>query len=257
MNIPYVIKKCSKCGRWLVANNVNFAKDKRIKNGLRACCKECKNKHSREYYEQNRDKVLERQKEFDKKYYERNKDKILSRQKTYREQNKDKIAKKNKEYREQNKDKIAARRKEWYEQNRERELEHKKKYYQSPKGQISRFNKGVKRRAKERELGNGITAEQWIECMSFFGWECAYSGKYLGGKQNQSVRSLDHIIPLNKGGANEIWNVVPMFRSFNSSKGDKNIEEWYRNQDYFNEERLTKIREWQEYAYNKYNKEEY
>ena len=57
MNIPYVMKRCSKCGRWLVANNVNFAKDKRLKSGLRASCKECKNKYSKEYKEQNRNKV--------------------------------------------------------------------------------------------------------------------------------------------------------------------------------------------------------
>ena len=66
MNIPYVMKRCSKCGRWLVANNVNFAKDKRLKSGLRASCKECKNKYSKEYKEQNRNKVLEQQKEYDK-----------------------------------------------------------------------------------------------------------------------------------------------------------------------------------------------
>ena len=28
--------------------------------------------------------------------------------------------------------------------------------------------------------------------------------------------------------------------------------EWYKQQDFFSEERLIKIREWQEYAYNKY-----
>ena len=252
MNIPYVMKKCSKCGQWLVANNVNFGKDKRLKSGLRACCKECKNKHSREYYEQNRDKVLARQKEHDKKYYERNKYKILSRQKTYREQNKDKISAQHKEYREQNKDKIAVYKKEYYEQNKDKILAQKKEYYQSPKGQISRFNKDIKRRAKERELGNGITADQWLECMSFFDWKCAYSGETL----TKETRSLDHIIPLNKGGANEIWNVVPMFRSFNSSKYDRDMIEWYEQQEYFSEERLAKIREWQEYAFNKYNKGE-
>ena len=28
MNIPYVFKKCTKCGRWLVISTVNFNKDK-------------------------------------------------------------------------------------------------------------------------------------------------------------------------------------------------------------------------------------
>ena len=57
--------------------------------------------------------------------------------------------------------------------------------------------------------------------MSFFNWECAYSGKYLGGKTKD--RSIDHVIPLNSGGENEIWNCIPMDRSLNSSKNDKEM----------------------------------
>ena len=43
MNIPYVMKKCSKCGRWLVASTANFYKSKTGKYGLRGECKECVN----------------------------------------------------------------------------------------------------------------------------------------------------------------------------------------------------------------------
>ena len=43
MNMPYLMKRCTKCGRWLVANSVNFHKHKSGKYGLRAECKECSN----------------------------------------------------------------------------------------------------------------------------------------------------------------------------------------------------------------------
>ena len=33
MNIPYVFKKCTKCGEWLVASTVNFHKKKAYKYG--------------------------------------------------------------------------------------------------------------------------------------------------------------------------------------------------------------------------------
>ena len=36
MNIPYVMKKCNKCGRWLVASTVNFHREKAGKYGIRA-----------------------------------------------------------------------------------------------------------------------------------------------------------------------------------------------------------------------------
>ena len=84
--------------------------------------------------------------------------------------------------------------------------------------------------------------------MQYFDWKCAYSGETLTKK----TRSIDHIVPLNKKGQNEIWNLVPMCKSYNSSKRDKDMLEWYQEQDCYSEERLAKIREWQEYAYNKY-----
>ena len=43
MNIPYVMKRCSKCGRWLVASTVNFHGRKTGKYGLNSECKECAN----------------------------------------------------------------------------------------------------------------------------------------------------------------------------------------------------------------------
>ena len=88
--------------------------------------------------------------------------------------------------------------------------------------------------------------------MNFFEWKCAYSDIYIGGK-NQNIRSIDHIIALDNGGLNEIWNCIPMYRPYNSSKNTKDMLEWYQQQDFYSEERLQKIYEWQEYAYNKWN----
>jgi len=79
----------------------------------------------KEYYEQNKDKIIEQQKE----YYEQNKDKIAE----YREKNKDKIAEYNKEYKEQNKETLTEYNKEYRRQNREKILEQKKAYREKQK----------------------------------------------------------------------------------------------------------------------------
>ena len=34
MNIPYAFKKCTKCGKWLVANNFNFRKKEKGEMGI-------------------------------------------------------------------------------------------------------------------------------------------------------------------------------------------------------------------------------
>ena len=214
MNIPYVFKKCTKCGEIKLATSDNFNKEKEGKYGLKSQCKICIKK----YREKNKDKT--------KEYREKNKEKIKEYQKEYQ-----------KKYRENNKDKIK---------------ESQKKYRLSEKGKRTAFNFRSKRRFKEENQGNGITKEQWLEMMDFFEWTCAYSGEYIGG--NSEERSIDHIIPLSKGGENEVWNCVPMLRSLNSSKRDKDMLSWYKEQSFYNKWRLNKIQKWQEYAYDKWGK---
>lgn len=43
-----------------------------------------------------------------------------------------------------------------------------------------------------------------------------------------------------------------MVKSYNISKLNRNMEDWYRQQEYFSEERLQKIYEWCKYAFNKW-----
>ena len=217
MNIPYVFKKCSKCGEWLVASTVNFHKMKKGKYGLRGKCKKCRAKDNKQYYGDNKEKI--------KQYYGDNKEKI----KQYREDNKEKI----KQYREDNK--------EYYK-------EYKKQYKSTPQGQAVLFNSNARRRIKEDTQGNGINKDQWLECMKFFNWKCAYSGEPLNNKN----RTIDHIKPLNKGGEHEVWNCVPMFANYNFSKNAKDMLEWYKEQEFYSEERLQKIYEWQKYSYEKW-----
>lgn len=254
-------KTCTKCGETLPATTEYFHKDKKGKYGLVSKCKRCRAEQDKQYREDNKDKIAE----YQKQWYENNKDKKLKQSKQYREKNRDKITERSKQYHENNKDKISERHKQWYENNKDKILErrkqhykdnkykiaeYKKQYYATPQGQVVAFNKQCRRRTREQNQGNGINKEQWLECMKFFGFRCAYSGQIL----SKDTRSLDHIEPLNNGGEHEIWNIVPMYRPYNSSKQDKDMEKWYQEQDFYSEERLQKIYEWQEYAFNKYSK---
>ena len=287
MNIPDGYKKCTQCGETLPATTEYFHKKKTGKYGLNSKCKKCRAEYHKQYNEDNKDKTAERWKQ----YYENNKDKERERKKQYREDNKDKISEyhkqyyennkdKIKQYREDNKDKISEQRKQYYEDNKDKMLEYfkqyrednkdkileynkqyyednkdkiterKKQYYATPQGQTTSFNAHCRRRTRKQNQGNGITKDQWRECMLYFGFRDAYTGEVL----TEENRSLDHINPLSQGGEHEIWNLVPMERSLNSSKQDKDLLEWYNQQPFYSEERLQKIYEWQEYAFNKYGK---
>lgn len=290
MNIPYVMKKCSCCGRWLVASTVNFNKDKDCKYGLRSKCKECR----KQYREANKEKERERQ----KRWYEANKDRIKEEYKSKKrdipkykvcsscgdillnttdnfrkvtkwysskckkceckaskqwyDNHKEQRAEHDKIYYQEHKERKQETNKIWYQNNREKRLEHWQEYRKSDHGKqvlaAKRFNDRNKRRLLEQNQGKGITSEQYKEVMSFFDWKCAYSGEKL----KKDTRTLDHIISLKQGGDHEIWNLVPMTRSLNSSKQEKDMLEWYREQDFYSEARLAKIYEWQEYARKKW-----
>jgi hypothetical protein len=88
---------------------------------------ECVNKliagrTNKQYYEDNREKILENAKEYreqnqkaisekNKKYYEHNREKILEYKKNYHQANKEKITERGNKYREANKEEIAEKRK--------------------------------------------------------------------------------------------------------------------------------------------------
>jgi 5-methylcytosine-specific restriction endonuclease McrA len=76
------------------------------------------------------------------------------------------------------------------------------------------------RRFKKRNAGNGWNADQEIELFFNYGNICAYCGKKF------NKLTVDHIIPIAKGGIHEIENAVPACIHCNSSKCDTPLLIW-------------------------------
>lgn len=66
----------------------------------------------------------------------------------------------------------------------------------------------------------GVTLEEWTTILLKFEGKCAYCGN--------PGTSIDHVIPISKGGKDDSSNVVPACRRCNSSKGAKLLHEWKR-----------------------------
>jgi hypothetical protein len=82
------------------------------------------------------------------------------------------------------------------------------------------FVNAQKRRTLAELLPNEFTKDDWIYVRSSFVWRCGVSRKV------NSI-SLDHFVPINLGhGGTYVGNLVPMCRSLNSSKKDKNPFIW-------------------------------
>lgn len=242
MKCPFVIKKCTKCGRLLVAYSGNFHKQKGCKYGVRSDCKMCCSKYKKQHYEENADYIKEKSRQ----YHKDNKDVIAERSKQYRDQHKEEKREYDKKYRAEHREEKIKRDKQYYENNKEKILEYQKQYTKN--NPHIQFNHNNKRRQLEESQGRGINKEQWLEIMNFFGWKCAYSDESL----TPDNRTIDHIIALNNGGLNEPWNCIPCLDSYNSSKCTQDMVAWYKQQEFFDIDRLMKIYEWQEYAFEKW-----
>ena len=212
------MKTCTKCGESKPNNNEYFNKNKAGKDGLNSICKQCIREYGKRYYHNNKDKMVEYQRD----WRERN----PNYKKNYYEANKDKVRKKNDKWASENRDKKRFYIKKWRVKNRE-------KVYQSAR--IRQLNKSK----------GDYSLDEWEQTKAYFGNRCAYCGV------SSDVLSQDHFIPLSKGGSYTKDNIIPACIRCNSSKNNTDFKEWFTKQEFYNFDRLQKIEDYlKEIEYN-------
>lgn len=76
-----------------------------------------------------------------------------------------------------------------------------------------------KRRAFKKDNGGAHTLYEWQTLKAQYNWTCPACKR----KEPEIKLTLDHIIPLSKGGSNNIENIQPLCRSCNCKKHTKII----------------------------------
>lgn len=74
-------------------------------------------------------------------------------------------------------------------------------------------------RGAQRGAASTLTSEEWAEIKAT--GSCMYCGR------SDVALTMDHVIPLSRGGAHTKDNVVPACKPCNSSKKDKTPAEWH------------------------------
>jgi len=125
----------------------------------------------------------------------------------------------------------------WHRQNPEKSREISRSWKRKNKDKVKELSR---RRVNKKRLQSGLdkntlTTEALTKAFDYFANSCAYCGK------NNNL-TIDHYIPLSKGGRHSASNVIPACLSCNCSKGAKNAEQWYKAQSYFDNNRLDQIK---------------
>jgi hypothetical protein len=196
------------CQEWKeeTINNYYMVNKSKPELGYTPACRICLTDKSIERRHVN----VEKTRKDDLRYYYDHKDKCFVRMKRYKTGNKEKVDEDYKAWTKRNPDKL-----------REYNLKHR---------------------------NHDISNKEWDVCLQVFGNKCAYCGlsqeKHIVKRNGKYIIMNFHKEHVDDEGYNDIRNAVPACLSCNSSKHQHNMEEWFRKQKFFDEERLNKIIWW-------------
>jgi 5-methylcytosine-specific restriction endonuclease McrA len=218
-----VLKICTKCK--LAKAGTEFNVSQGTRDGLAFRCKECQRA---DYASADRSRL----KAVRAEWYARNKAGLKPTRTAYHLAHKAEAQAQGAAWRRKNEAKLKAQRKEYHRRNRDRLRAYYAALWQKNKASMTVRNRAwakanpqkvavlmQRRRARVAAALATLTAAQWEAILELHGNACAYCGK--PGKM-----TMDHVLPVSRGGGTTADNVVPACQSCNSSKGAKTPEEW-------------------------------
>jgi 5-methylcytosine-specific restriction endonuclease McrA len=182
-------KPCKKCGQVLPLSD--FHRNSNIADGHKNSCKACESRLYAEYREKNPRNVTPDQ------------------QKKWNEARKARYSK----------SELRLLKRVYYQNNKEAFRESRKRYLAKNPG----LNAAYVRKYEALRRGNGVFLITKKEIANLVSGSCFYC------EAKVTKLTLDHVIPLSRGGTHSIGNLVGACSTCNSSKGNRFITEWERD----------------------------
>jgi 5-methylcytosine-specific restriction endonuclease McrA len=107
---------------------------------------------------------------------------------------------------------VATRARAWYRDNPERGKERAMTWYRANPARVTARRES--RRAREMNAEGSFTEQEWRDLCAHYGNRCLCCGA-------SGVMTADHVIPLARGGSNDISNIQPLCRHCNATKHTK------------------------------------
>ncbi|HOT61177.1 MAG TPA: HNH endonuclease [Candidatus Dojkabacteria bacterium] len=211
--------------------------------------------YKRRYYIKNREKILEQAKEYGmrtkevrskkaKEYYEKNKERIKERVRGWRKEHKEEHLKSVKEWSKNNPEKRKAIVKRYYEKKKREDPEY---FNQKARKEYNSDIEKSREKLREYRQKNPIKTRLWkynrrvrsgfttvdkehmtkrfedavLQRLKEQDYKCLYCGKDI-----EDDFSIDHIIPLSRGGTNEPDNIDLVCKDCNTRKSTRTKSEY-------------------------------
>jgi 5-methylcytosine-specific restriction endonuclease McrA len=179
-------------------------------NKCKVCVRACAQKYRREHLEQyaQNEKAranLPHRVEARRKYQEEHKEQIAQYKKIWTANNKERVDASKRSYYEREREVILARSKKWAENYPE-------------KVRQAKTNNLRRRRAARHASRGSFTAQEFRELCARYGNKCLACG------DTEAVLEADHVVPLVKGGSDDINNIQPLCGSCNRKKFVNNFD---------------------------------
>lgn len=179
------------------------------------------------YYEDHREQISaknkaysathkERRREYNAAYYAEHREQEITASCAWAQGHKEHRRKYLMNYRATNKEELAVKAKQRWQDHPEKMQE----YWHTEKGRLVRKASNAKRRHQRRGLGPIDMKGFYAKCADLQ-WHCQLCGKEL----TRETVTIDHIIPVSKGGTNVLENLQPLCFHCNSVKRDKPMKE--------------------------------
>lgn len=238
-------KVCSRCTT--VKCLVAYHTDKRASDGRVVTCKDCVNARKRQQRQEN----IEKSRAYHREYKSLHAEELKVKRNLWYQQNSEQQAKKAAYYREHSEQikelrkahqkthaqKIKEYKGKRYQENAEDFRVQKRIYYQEngeaiklrrkelrklhPERFISADKAQVaKKRARKLQAEGSFSPDEWLELKRKYNFACLCCGK----REPDICLTVDHVVPLVKGGTNYIDNIQPLCVSCNSRKHSKIID---------------------------------
>ncbi len=226
-----VVFCCKGCGYEKPRTSEFWHRDKNVPDGFCRKCKACRNSYHDAWYEKNKDRVAVTQ----EAWKQRNLSRVAENQARYARENAERLREYKKAWREENIERVRDNHNRYYRENKELyRLSQNRRRKQNPEARRSESDRyrrnnlekyraaSLRRRARKAGAEGSFDLSDIREILNSQNGRCFWCNEVMP----EGRYTIDHLIPLSRGGTNWPANLVCACHRCNSQKGARTPDEY-------------------------------